>query len=116
MVFLIKFYGDLPAAHTGKGHAKDSAYHRGSCLVYNDPVSLGGVHFIAVDRFSANKQPLRCLSCLTLEIFLEISLAYMSFMMARKGVMSLAVESTPVSIPSNKEMYRTRCSEKYRSM
>ena len=60
--------------------------------------------------------PLRCLSCLTLEIFLEISLAYMSFMMARKGVMSLAVESTPVSMPSSREMYRTRCSGKYRSM
>ena len=37
----------------------------------------------------------------------------MSFMMARKGVISLAVESTPVSMPSSREMYRTRCSGKY---
>ena len=45
-------------------------------------------------------------------IFLEMSLAYMSFMIARNGVMSLAVESTPVSMPSSREMYLTRCSGK----
>ena len=60
--------------------------------------------------------PFRCLSRLTLLIFLEMSLAYMSFIMARNGVMSLAVDSTPVSMPSNREMYRTRFSGKYRSI
>lgn len=40
----------------------------------------------------------------------------MFFMMARNGVMSLALDSTPVSIPSSSEMYRTRFSGKYRSM
>ena len=60
--------------------------------------------------------PFRCLSRLTLLIFREMSLAYMSFMMARKGVMSLAVDSTPLSIPSSREMYRTCFSGKYRSM
>lgn len=48
--------------------------------------------------------PLRCLSCFTALIFLEMSLAYMSFMMARNGVMSFADDSTPVSTPSSKEM------------
>ena len=60
--------------------------------------------------------PFRCLSRLTDLIFLDMSLAYMSFMMARNGVMSLAVDSTPVSMPSSREMYRTRFSGKYRSM
>ena len=48
--------------------------------------------------------PFSCLSYLTDLIFLEMSLAYMSFMMARNGVMSLAEDSTPVSMPSSREM------------
>lgn len=40
----------------------------------------------------------------------------MFFMIARNGVISFAVDSTPVSMPSSREIYRTRFSGKYRSI
>ena len=60
-VLLVEPGGDLPAAHAGESHTEDPAHHRGDRFVDDDFVFLGGVHLVAVDRFSADEQPLALL-------------------------------------------------------
>ena len=57
---------------------------------------------IAIHRLPPMNCPLAVCPALHFDLLGNV-LAYISFMMARKGVMSLAEESTPVSMPSSRK-------------
>lgn len=81
----------------------------GRILFSDNSGFLRGMHLVSIDRITDDKQVLVLLIMFDAGYFLRMSLAYMLFVIAQKEVMVLAVDSTPMSMSSNREMQRTQC-------